>query len=385
MPTEVYNLNQGYDVCKNNFEELVNWYTENSGQRNEATTRVQLIDKIFFNCLGWSTDDVIAEEPHGKDYTDYTFFAPRRVLIVEAKKEGDYFELPAGKQSLEYSIQTLSRDYPNLKKALEQATRYCQIRGVPFGAICNGHQIVAYVATRNDGVPPLEGKALVFPSLNFMLKNFLKLWQLLSKPGIESKHIQIELIGDITPELPPKLSKSIAMYPSSKKRNIFQTDLQIVSELVFEDLAQLPELEKLFLEECYCRSGALSQFSLVSKTILQARYAALFESDIQVPTTVPATLKDRISPELIADSLSRRPILLIGDVGVGKTTFIRNLINVEATHLFQNAITLYIDLGSQAALTTDIRKFIVEEITRQLRTDHEVDIDSRNFVRGVYH
>lgn len=99
---------------------------------------------------------------------------------------------------------------------------------------------------------------------------------------------------------------------------------------------------------------------------------------------MPAVSKKGVSPELLAESLSRRPILLIGDVGVGKTTFTRNLTKVEAALLFDDVITLYIDLGSQATLTRDLREFMPEEIVRQLREDYDVDVNDRNFVRGVY-
>lgn len=149
------------------------------------------------------------EEPFGGEYADYVFSSSRRLLIVEAKKEGVYFEVPAGKDRLEYSIPSLSRDFPELKAALTQAAGYCQARGVPFGAVSNGHQVVAFVGTRNDGMPPMEGKALVFPSLDFMLEHFLDLWQALSKPGIEQKNLQARLLGDLIPEIPPKPCASI--------------------------------------------------------------------------------------------------------------------------------------------------------------------------------
>src|SRR6266699_6224993 len=202
-----------YETCRSNFEKLAEKNKERASERNEATTRLQLIDEIFFSCLGWDIGYVVLEEPYGRDYADYTFTAPRRVLIVEAKKEGDYFDVPVGKDRLEYSLSALMREYPNLKAAITQATNYCQSRGIPFGVVCNGHQIVAFVATRNDGSPPFEGKALVFPSLDFMLSNFRELWQALSKPAIEQKKLYIRLIGDILPELPPKLSSNIVGYP----------------------------------------------------------------------------------------------------------------------------------------------------------------------------
>ncbi|MGA3115597.1 MAG: hypothetical protein ABSF90_14335 [Syntrophobacteraceae bacterium] len=373
-----------YEDCRGSLAKLIEWYTTRKAQRNEATTRLQLIDRLFFECLGWSKDDVILEEPYGQEFADYTFSSPRRILIVEAKREGQYFELPVGKERIEYSIQSLMRDNASLKAALEQVTGYCQSRGVPFGVVCNGDQIVALIAARSDGLPPLDGKALVFPSLDFALSHFQELWNALSKPGIEKKYLYFTLIGDVRRELPQKLSSTISRYPGTKSRNIFQTNLQILSELVIEDIARSSDLETLFLKECYCLSGALSQHSLISKYILQTRYAALFDSSAPGPLTIPLTDKKGISPELIAESLSRRPILLIGDRGVGKTTFVNHLIRIDAPEVFQDAVTLYIDFGSQAALALNLREFVPQEIIRQLRDSYQVDVEERNFVRGVY-
>ena len=373
-----------YESCRGRLEDLIRWYSDRVGQRNEATTRLHLIDTLFFECLGWSRQDATLEEAHGGQYADYAFSAPRRLLIVEAKREGDYLELPAGYNRIEYAIPGLLRDHPLLKSALLQAARYCQSRGVPFAAVTNGHQVVAFIAARNDGVPPLDGKALVFPSLEFIGANFLELWQALSRPGVEEKKLYARLMGSLLPELPPKLSAMIHDYPGIKGRNVFQADLQIVSELVIEDIARSGDLEESFLKECYCQSGALAQNALVSKAILQARYAALFDSRLPGPTTEPASSRDGISGDLLAQSLSRRPILLIGDVGVGKTMFNRYLIKVEAAAQFENAIALYLDLASQAALESSLKDFIPREISRQLVQGHGVDIDEASFVRGVY-
>lgn len=376
-------MTAGYEECRQNLKHLIAWYKPE--HRNEANTRFQVIDRLFFECLGWSKDDVVMEEHHAGEYSDYSFNAPRRILIVEAKKEDQYFEIPAGKTQIEYSIKSISRDNANLKAAVSQAATYCQERGAPFGAVSNGYQMVAFIAVRSDGIPPLEGKALVFSSLEKMLEKFLDLWQALSKPGMEEKRLQTRLIGDLQTQLPRKLSETIVTYPGIKGRNIFQTDLQTVSDLIIEDLTRSEALEKEFLEECYCKTGALSQHSLASKTILEARYAALFDSNAPAPVLVQASNRQGVSPELLAESISRRPILLIGSVGVGKTTFIRNLMKVEAPSVFEKAITLYIDLGSQATLSADLKSFVINEVTEQLRENHEIDIEERNFVRGVYH
>lgn len=378
-----------YETCRANLTALLNWYelSVTDHNRNEATTRLQLIDRILFECLAWNREDCRAEEPYGKEYTDYSLYSPWRSLIIEAKKEGIYFDVPAGFSGIEYSLQPLCRDNPKIDAAVKQAMAYCQSRGTPLGAVCNGHQLICFLASRSDGQPPLEGKAIVFASLDRMLENFPILWKYLSKPGVEEKNLQNYVLGAYVPQLPAKLSASITSYPGIKNRNILQTDLQIVGELVIEDVVRTEDIETEFIRECYCPSGALSQYALVSRSILEHRYAALFEPQSPGPTLVPATTKKGITltSEILAESLSKRPILLLGDVGVGKTMFIRYLIKVAGADVIENALPLYLDLGSKAALSSELRGFILRDIEKQLLDDHQVDIMANNFVRGVYH
>lgn len=372
-----------YDSCRQKLEELRQWFTREFVRRNEATTRLHLIDTLLFDCLGWDKRDVKAEDPHGGEYTDYSFTTTRRVLLVEAKNQGDYFEAPAGRRP-QYKIRGLRKNHPNLKKALDQLMGYCQKRGVPYGVVTNGHQIVAVLASRDDGVPPGEGSALVFGSFDAMAERFTELWNALSKDGVEENQLKTMLLGSRTPAIPPKLSSLVDGYPGVKDRNIFQTDLQIVGDLVMEDVTKSPDIESTFLQDCYCQSGALSQHSLLSKHILEARYSALFEpadpaSPVKTPTTEPA-----IGSSGLAESLSRRPILLLGDAGVGKSIFTRYLMRVDASEVFKNAITLYLDLGTRATLSDSLKSFIVQELERQLLEFHDIDLTERQFVRGVY-
>src|SRR5664279_5510900 len=73
---------------------------------------------------------------------------------------------------------------------------------------------------------------------------------------------------------PEKLSQRIADYPGFKNRNPFQTELKILGELFIEDVVRAPELEKEFLERCYCpnspwcKSGFVRKKSEVSTDIV---------------------------------------------------------------------------------------------------------------------
>jgi hypothetical protein len=380
---EVGIMEADYEGCRKILAELVAAESSSARERNEATTRIQVIDRLLFECLGWSRADCVAEAAHGGEYADYTCSAPRPILIVEAKREGNYFELPAGFTGIEYSLAAITRDNPNLQAAIEQVAGYCQKRGVLLAAVGNGHQFVAFVAVRQD-TPPMEGRALVFSSLPKMLERFKDFWDALSKIGIEEKRLTSRLLGKAAPSIPPKLSSTILEYPGTKARNKFQTDLKIVSELVLEDVANARELEVEFLKDCYCESGALSEYSLISRDILQARYNALFDEGAPGPTTTPAVTRKGLSNEFFANSLSRRPILILGDVGVGKSTFLRHLMNIDAAKQFQNALSFPLDFGSQAALTLDLRMFLVDEMLRQLRSNYDIDVEEAGLVRGIY-
>jgi predicted type IV restriction endonuclease len=182
------------------------------GDRNEATTRLQLIDHLFFDILGWSRDtDVKVEEPHGRSYADYVFFAPRRLMIVEAKREGQYFTIPAGARDPFQPLPTVMRGNPEVAAAIEQVAGYCQERGVPIGVACNGHQLVAFLAARADGQAPLAGRALTLASFEQMEERFRDLWDGLSKKGIEERRLVSALTSTPPATVPPKCTSSDQM------------------------------------------------------------------------------------------------------------------------------------------------------------------------------
>ena len=355
---------------------------------NEANTRFKFIDRLLMECLAWNRSDISCEDSYQNKYTDYTLSLFRSVAVVEAKKTGDYFELPVGNKNLIQPIKSIYKDNANLKSAIDQVKGYCNDRGIQVAIVSNGWQFVAFVANRNDSVPPIEGKALVVPSLNSFLENFKEVWNCLSKNGFEEEYLVKKLIGKIEIELPSKLSASIHQYPGIKNRNPFQVDLEIISDLVLEDVIKEKDLEKDFLQNCYCKSGALSNYSLVSKEILSTRYDYLFaegdKKSILKQVTTQKGLSDELT-DLFSNSISKRPILLLGDVGVGKSTFIDYLRLVEASNVFEKAISFKIDLGSKAIISYDIKKAIINLIKNQLYEDNGIDIEDDDFVRHCYY
>ena len=138
----------------------------------------------------------------------------------------------------------------------------------------------------------------------------------------------------------------------------FKNELKILGDLVLEDIATAPELEEEFLKQCYSTSPMLSEYALVSREILEARYSALPSLEAEV-SVAPAHGASGVSPDLqtdvLAGSIARRPLILLGDVGVGKSMFIRHFVRVDAREVMERSIVLSIDFGREPALADDFK------------------------------
>lgn len=356
---------------------------------NEADTRHRFIDVLIHEVLGWDRALTRLERHEGGEYSDYELGDPPGV-VIEAKRAGVSFEIPhEGTTSIVRSIRSLTSMSRDFKAAFEQAASYCARRGIQIGVVANSSQIIVFLGVRVDGVPVTDGKCLVFSDHGALQEHFHRLWQAVSPGAVQQRELLKELTSVVPSGVPAKLSSHIAGYPSFRYSSESQQSLRMLSDLLIEDAPNTPDYRKRFLEECYCESGALARDALLGKNILAARYAAMFPPDEQSPSLKglkkDASDKFGIPQEVVAEALGRRPIVIIGDVGVGKTSFIRNLIYVRAEDEMRNAIYIYIDLGSQANLGQDIQEFLIEDIERQLLEHHGVDLFEDAFVRGVYH
>jgi predicted type IV restriction endonuclease/GTPase SAR1 family protein len=354
---------------------------------NEAQTRFHVIDKVLFDCFGWCRDsEVEIEKSEDQQFTDYELGKPQRLAILEAKREGIQFEIPAGaSEKLITDVESIRRVSKEARKAVDQVQSYCSLRGTPVAIISNGQQYIAFLGSRQDGKSVLDGKAVVFDSLQRLKDNFNLAWQLLSSEGIKERRINRYLVSGET-NLPNKLSSRLINYPKARYKSDIQSTLRSLSELFLQDAVDNDEIEKQFFIECYCESGALSQYALLSKNILEARYASLFSQTEPHPhlSSVRDRKKDNFTPDVLSEAISKRPIVLLGDVGVGKTSFIKNLIYNSAYDEFKSALYIYIDLGSKAALADNLKIFILSEIERQLNHVYELDPYEIGIVKGVY-
>jgi len=373
-----------YETASKNLECLLEKYTE-TGCKNEAETRFHYIDVLLTDCLGWERNNIPVEKYINGERSDYELGSPT-ALILEAKRDAVHFEIPIRKRSdLLVSIRQLMGLSDEAKAAVEQVQGYCARRGVRYAAICNGPQLVVFVATRIDGKAPFDGRALVIDGFEQLRERFSLIFNLISSLGATSNRLTAYLDANGVVGIPDKISTRLANHPSFRYPSSSQNSLRTVAELLLEDIARSDELEERFYKECYCESGPLAQDALVSKNLLRTRYAALFHPSEEAPAVVPVKAKGQtVSSEILAESLSRRPIVLLGDVGVGKTSFLKHLMLIEAKEEFKRAIYVYLDLGVNSFLDGDLEEYVRGEVERQLYDKYTIDINANSFIRVVY-
>ncbi len=353
---------------------------------NEDTTRLRLVDVLLFECLDWNKyDDVVTENVTNVGIIDYALPEDGTLLVVEAKKTGISFKLPieAGKGRLIRSVESILSLDKDIEKAMGQAVAYALDAGAPFVAVTNGWQIIAFCTQVGPGKSWRKGKALVFDSLLSMKTNFKDLWNALSASAVNKFTLQNTLSAQQQTHSCPRRAESIANFDRSKNRNDIQADLQILGDLVFG--GRIFEDRKLFQEYCYCAGGAIPQFSRASRSYLEDRYPQFFASTANTPALEPAQTKKGPAAALTNLTNIKKPILLLGDVGVGKTTFLEHLFLVDWIDKKSDLIILRIDLADKPSRSEDLPNMVANEIERSLLEHYDIDINEDKFLRGCYH
>ncbi len=91
-----------------------------------------------------------------------------------------------------------------------------------------------------------------------------------------------------------------------------------------------------------------------------------------------------LTDDVLAGAITRRPIILLGDVGVGKSIFLKHLFRVDAKDVLKQTTVFYVDFLRHSGLVEDVPDYIVDVISRTLQDDHGIDLQDRQFVRSVY-
>ncbi|MCM2453584.1 hypothetical protein [Agrobacterium vitis] len=355
---------------------IISAFPPDSSYWNEAENRFQFVDRLFTECLGWEKPNVRVEVHDGiGGKADYVLGRPPKA-VLEAKREAKAFaDLPVGKPTLVRKLEPLMKASPEFREAVHQVIPYCSLLGAQVAIVCNGPQLAIFQSII-PGQSPLDGECFLFNGFESYLSNFLLMWTLLSPEGISENRAYRDIAIHRNPRIPEKASIVIPELMRHRYRSPFQENLRDLSGLLLEEIEDNPDLKSAFYRDCYVPIEANNRHLLLSKQIISARYKRVSGDGI-TPSAIDETA--------VLGRASSRPVVVLGDVGVGKTSFFENLF--ERMDVGEKAKTyfIHINLGIKANLSKDVKTFVLSEIPAVLKNKYGVDINSSSFADTIYY
>jgi GTPase SAR1 family protein len=361
-------------------------FPENSDHWNEAQNRFQFIDRLLLECLGWEHPYIsveVTDELGGR--ADYLLGTPVRAGL-EAKKEAVRFDfLPGTRPNAVRKLRPLMAGCKVFDAAVKQVLPYCVMAGAQVAIVCNGPQLAIFQVQIPD-TNPLDGEAFVFSGFSDLVGHFALLWKLLSPEGIIENRALRDLAQYRNPKIPAKALTAIGDPSAFRYRSDFQENLRALGSILLDDIGENPAIKREFYKECYVPLEANSRHLLLSKNIIAARYRRVSENGI-APARATAKVvagKIQLDESLQAGQQGARPIVVIGDVGVGKTSFFENLYESLTDRQKEKTYYLHINLGEKATLALDVKTHVLSAVPGLLREKYGVSITDKTFVETIY-
>lgn len=364
--------------------DIISSFPANSPHWNEAQNRFQFIDRLLTECLGWERPDVHVEQTdENGGRADYVLGHPAKA-ILEAKREAKLWEvLPTGTPHKVRKIESLLKSCKNFEDVVHQVIPYCSLRGAAIAIVCNGPQLAIFQAI-TVGQEPLKGECFLFNGFSDYVESFPLLWSLLSPEGITENRALRDLARHRNPRIPAKASQAIPEPNRYRYRDSLQEELRELGSFLLEEIEDNPDLRSEFYRECYVPIEANNRHLLLSKQIIASRYQRV-ATDGTIPASLDGATKSGKLTDQYFTSAGSKPIVVIGDVGVGKSSFFENLYLTIDSNSKKESLFITIDLGIKANLSDGLKEYIINEIPEILRVRYDIDIDEANFVRSIYH
>lgn len=345
---------------------------------NEATTRLRAIDTMVFDVLGWDHNDVDVETyVRVEGYADYVLrHGEVSIGVIEAKRDGETFVLTGSQYSAEpVGFGLLSKESKAAREAVAQAAGYAASLGARYVAITNGHQYIVALAFV-PGVSIEHRSVIVFESLDAIAQRFRVFFDALSPSGVRANALASKLIESRRAPAPAKLSTSIHGYPIPADRNVLANEIGWVLSTVW-DKANENDAEEDFLRRCYVipepSKGTLAQ----AKEIIEQR------ADLDGRAVLAEVHPQTDARQLVIATRPEKPIIVLGRVGHGKSTFLDYLRLIEAKEQLANYIQVEIDFLDRPANASEVQGYVFRTFDQQILDRYQIDIREATFSRAA--
>lgn len=359
---------------------------------NEADTRYKIIDQVLHKVLSWPKSSVDCESYINPGYSDYILKKGNiPILLIEAKKEDKYFNIPVSfnfKKNMEYiKIKKLLSD-EIIKETMTQAREYC-IKSpmiIEYAVITNGHEWIIFKAYGKSNNWQ-DSDAFVIKSLKYFYEEYIHAINNFGFTSIIENNSLKKLLDktDVTKRLICYPKDKINAFNEKVQFNILFKRLEPIMKKYFRTF---PPDNKNFLENCYIYDREYENNSDGVRQILKDTLSPYFynsgvEDFIEKNNDFGKFGK---AIEKVSKKMDSDVIVLFGGKGVGKSTFLRNLLLYNPPEfLTNNSIIVYIDLLNITEDKKSIELEIWSKIVNTLDTDKLLQSDREMLLSKLFY
>lgn len=348
-------------------------------EANESETRCELIDQVL-TAVGWESGSFSREIATGTgDYVDYEVPRTAPILVIEAKRSGTTFALDETRLETgrTRALQTLMRNGgQSLRDALKQAAGYCNDRAIPYACVTNGYQWLFFRGLSSETHVWHTGRAIIFPSADELIANFDDFLACIAPHKVASSELPRLLARPTGQEIPRSTIPLDNL--TLRRKSPPKAVLDIRRSIGEQFFAQIHGSDRAkMLAGCYVEPGGRPEFNRSLQRLLEDTISTEFLGDDEFYEGNTKDFTDKLQRLDIEGSL-RYPILVVGNVGVGKTTFLyRTLATLREvadeasarekhadykTTSSDAAMYAYVDLENQG----NLESFDDQEVQRQM-------------------
>lgn len=309
---------------------------------SETDTRSKLIDSLLLGCLGWKEKDIRRELHENGSRLDYRLSTIRTRLVIEAKKIAITLTTVCKTSPSTIKLDKLQKSYPDLKPHIQQLAKYCHDFSIPLGVLTNGQSFIFLCALRTDAVPWSHGDAIVINNIFEDTFSLRTLDVLLSREAVHDERLAKLLRHDSPSAAAVSVLSTYRDPLTLQVQNDLAQHLENALMRVFTDIADESDA---ILKYCYVKPAESSlgidaiEFPLLDRperddlTVVDISNLNAFK---QFEKTIANHLQDGKSGETL---------LIIGNMGVGKTMFLRRFFRRDCNpeHLPDRVLPFFLD------------------------------------------